>query len=310
MLKRNKMHEKLNFLIPLDFLPESESALTYAAAIGKNLDAKLHLLHILEEESPLYRIVISEKQREMIRIGASGKLDELAQKHLVPLKLPFTKTVLQGKVYSKIIEAVKKTRSQLIIMGRTDSSDMKKNLTGTNTMHIIKEANVPVITLRRKPRLPGCSHIILPLDLTKQTIIKASNAIILAKMLHAKITVVSFLTDDRKSIEIKFIQRLDEIRNTFEKLEVGCDVRLIPWSREDLYERLNRAVDELQGELVMIMTQQELNVTEFFIGSNAQEIINKSIFPVMSINPKSCEKKGIPDPLSHAFINPIQILDH
>jgi len=131
----------------------------------------------------------------------------------------------------------------------------------------------------------------------------------MAKMLNARITVISFLPDDRKSIEIKFIQRLDEIRNTFEKLDVSCGVRLIPFSGENLYKRLNKAVAELKGELVMIMTQQELNFTEFFIGSTAQEIINKSSFPVMSINPKSSEKTGIPDPLSNAFINPIQIFD-
>jgi universal stress protein E len=304
------MPDTLNLLIPLDFLPESESALEYAVAVGKSLNARLHLLHILEEESPLYRIVISDKQREMIRLGASEKLDELAEKHLVSESISYTRTVLQGKVYDKIIETARKTAAHIIIMGRTDSSDMKKNITGTNTMHIIKQANVPVITLRNKPKHPGCSHIILPLDLTKQTIIKASNAIIIAKLLNARITVISFLPDKRRSIEIKFIQRLDEIRNTFNKLDVSCGVRLIPCSEENLHKRLNKAVAEMKGDLVMIMTQQELNFTEFFIGSTAQEIINKSDFPVMSINPKSSERTGIPDPLSNAFINPIQILDH
>lgn len=304
------MPEKLNLLIPLDFLPESEAALEYAVEVGKNLYATIHMLHILEEESPLYRFVINDNQRDMIRRGASDKLDELADKIISPKNLPFTKTVLQGKVYDKIIEAVRRTRSDIIIMGRTDSSDMKKNITGTNTMHIIKEADVPVITLRKKPKHPDCTHVILPLDLTKQTIIKASNAIINARMLNASITVVSFLPDDRKSIEIRFIQRLDEIRKTFETLEVRCGVRLLPYSRENPGARLNNLVKELKGDLVMIMTQQELNFTEFFIGSHAQEIINRSNFPVMSINPKASEKSGIPDPMSEVFINPIQIFDH
>ena len=304
------MTEKPNLLVPLDFLPESELALEYAVTIGEKLEARLHLLHILEEESSLYRLIINDKQREMIRLGAAEKLEDLAGKYIGPSNLPFTKTVLQGKVYDKIIEAARQTRARIILMGRTDSSDMKKNITGTNTMHIIKQADVPVITLRKKPMHPGCAHIILPLDLTKQNIIKASNAIINARLLNARITVASFLQDDRKSIEIKFIQRLDQIRNIFEKLEVRCDVKLIPYSEEYLWKRLNKLVTELKGELVMIMTQQEMNFTEFFIGSHAQDIINKSDFPVMSINPKSREKSGIPDPLADAFINPIQILDH
>ncbi len=304
------MPDKLNFLVPIDFLPESESALEYAGGIGRDLGATLHLVHILEEESPLYHLVLNDEQRDLIRRGAADKLAELAGKILGPQNIPHTTGVLQGKIYDRIIEAAREVRASLIFMGRTDSSDMKKNITGTNTMHIIKEAMVPVVTLRRKPGRLACSHIILPLDLTKQTIIKASNAVTMARMLNARLTVVSFLPDEHKSTEIKFIQRLDVIRNVFEKLEVSCAVRLIPSRREDLYKRINKAIKELKGDLLMIMTQQELNFTEFFIGSRAQEIINKSDFPVLSINPLSGEKGGIPDSMTEAFINPIRILDH
>ena len=303
------MSTKTNFLIPLDFLPESGSALEYAVTIGKKLNATLHLIHIIEEESPLLQLVLNDEQRDMIHRGAADKLDELAEEIVSPTGIPYTTSVLQGKIYDQIILASQKVQSQLIIMGRTDSSDLKKNITGTNTMHIIKEANVPVITLRKRPEHPSCSHVILPLDLTKQTIVKASNAIVNARMLNARITVVSFLPDNRKSLEIKFIQRLDEIRKTFEMLEIKCEVKLLPYSEENTGIRLNKLVKELKGDLVMIMTQQELNFTEFFIGSHAQEIINKSDCPVMSINPKALEKRGIPDPMSEVFINPIQILD-
>jgi nucleotide-binding universal stress UspA family protein len=303
------MAEKINFLVPLDFLPESESALEYAVSVGKSLHATIHLVHIVEKESPLYRLVLDNRQRDMILRGASDKLDELARRIVNPSNLPFTTLVKKGKIYDMIIEAAHEVRADIIFMGRTDSSDMKKNITGTNTMHIIKEADIPVITLRRKPKHPGCSHIILPLDLTKQTIRKASNAIHEARLLNARITVLSFLPDDRKSIEIKFIQRLDEIRRIFEKLGIECGVRLVRHGGGDWIDQLNKETRELEGDLIMIMTQQELNITEYFIGSHAQGIINKSDFPVLSINPLSCEEAGIPDPLTKAFTDPIQIFD-
>ena len=41
------MTEKLNFLIPLDFNPESKAALEYAVTIARDLDAVLHLVYIL-----------------------------------------------------------------------------------------------------------------------------------------------------------------------------------------------------------------------------------------------------------------------
>jgi len=303
------MPVKQNYLIPVDFRGESQTALEYAQLVSQKTGAALHLVFIMEEETPLLKMVLKDEQRDMIRRGASDKLDELAGKVLSPSGTAFTTRIRQGKIYREIIESAMEVRADLIFMGRTDSSDIVKNFTGTNTMHIIKESSVPVITLRKKPEHPGFSHIILPLDLTKQTIIQASNAVSAAKMLGAKITVLSILREDSKALEIKFITRLDEIRNTFEKLSVECDVKLVMERSGSFDQILNKTIRELQGDLVMIMTQQEMNITEFFIGSSAQQVINRSEFPVLSINPLAPEVKIIPDPLLDVFLNPVQMFD-
>jgi nucleotide-binding universal stress UspA family protein len=299
-----------NFLVPIDFRPESEIALEYAASVALKVGATLHLVYILEEESPLLKLVLKDDQRDMILRGAADKLDEIAGKVLTGKNIPFTTNVRQGKVYKMIIEMAGEVKADFIFMGRTDSSDMMKNLAGTNTMHIIREANVPVITLHKKPEFFGSSHIILPLDLTKQTLKKASNAIAVARILDARITILSILREDSKSKEIKIIQKLDEIRTKIKSLDIDCNVKLIKNTIAAPHVILNDAVKELDGDLVMIMTQQELHMTEYFIGSVAQDIINRSDFPVLSINPLVREEKGIPDPMSEVFINPIQILDH
>ena len=47
-----------NFLVPIDFRPESETALEYAAFMAAPVGATLHLIYILEEESPLLKLVL------------------------------------------------------------------------------------------------------------------------------------------------------------------------------------------------------------------------------------------------------------
>ena len=299
-----------NFLVPIDFRPESEMALEYAASVAVKVGATLHLVYILEEESPLLKLVLKDDQRDMILRGAADKLDDAAGKVLTGKNIPFTTKIKQGKVYKLIIETAREVKADFIFMGRTDSSDMMKNFAGTNTMHIIRGADVPVITLRKKPEYFGCSHIILPLDLTKQTLKQASNAVAVARMLDARITIISILRTDSKSKEIKIISKLDEIRTKINSLDIDCDVKLIKNTIDAPHGILNDAVRELDGDLVMIMTQQELHITEYFIGSVAQDIINLSDFPVLSINPLVREEKGIPDPMAEVFINPIQMLDH
>jgi nucleotide-binding universal stress UspA family protein len=299
-----------NFLVPIDFRPESEIALKYAASIANRVKATLHLVHILEEESPLLKYVLKDDQRDMILRGAADKLDDAAGKVLTGKNIPFTTKIKKGKVYQMIIDTAREVKADFIFMGRTDSSDMMKNFAGTNTMHIIREADVPVITLRKKPEYFSSSHIVVPLDLAKQTIRKASNAVAVARMLDARITILSVLQEDSKGREIKYISRLDEIRTNLRSLDIDCDVKLIKNTTDKLHDILNDAVRELEGDLVMIMTQQELQITEYFVGSVAQDIINFSDFPVMSINPLVREGKGIPDPMAEVFINPIQMLDH
>ena len=299
-----------NFLAPIDFRPESEMALEYAASVAVKVGATLHLIYILEEESPLLKLVLKDDQRDMILRGAADKLDDAAGKVLTGKNIPFTTKIKQGKVYKMIIETAREVKADFIFMGRTDSSDMMKNFAGTNTMHIIRGADVPVITLRKKPEYFGCSHIILPLDLTKQTLKQASNAVAVARMLDARITIISILRTDSKSKEIKIISKLDEIRTKINSLDIDCDVKLIKNTIDAPHGILNDSVRELDGDLVMIMTQQELHITEYFIGSVAQDIINLSDFPVLSINPLVREEKGIPDPMAEVFINPIQMLDH
>ncbi len=299
-----------NFLVPIDFRPESEMALEYAAFIANKVGATLHLIYVLEEESPLLKLVLKDEQRDMILRGASDKLDDAAGKVLTAKNIPFTTAIKQGKVYKMIIETASEVKADFIFMGRTDSSDMMKNFAGTNTMHIIKGADVPVITLRKKPEYFGCAHIILPLDLTKQTLKQAETAVAVARMLDARLTILSVLQEDSKGKEIKYISKLDEIRTNLRKLEVDCDVKLIKNSTDAPNIILNDAVRELEGDLVMISTQQELHISEYFVGSVAQDIINRSDFPVMSINPLVREEKAIPDPMEEVFINPIQMFDH
>jgi nucleotide-binding universal stress UspA family protein len=303
------MSAQQNYLVPVDFRGESQTALEYAHLVGRKTNATLHLLFILEEETPLLKMVLKDEQRDMIHRGASDKLDELAGKILSPGGTAFTTQIKQGKIYQEIINTAKEVNADLIFMGRTDSSDMVKNFTGTNTMHIIRESEVPVITIRNRPVYFGCEHIILPLDLTKQSIVKASNAVALARMLDARITVLSILQESSKAQEIKFITRLDEIRNTIEQLNIECGIKLVIEKSGSFDHLLNQAVKDLQGDLVMIMTQQEMNITDFFVGSAAQQIINRSEFPVLSINPLAPEINIIPDPLVNVFLNPVQIFD-
>jgi len=299
-----------HLLVPIDFKPESLAALDYAIKIADTIEADIHLLYVIEIENPLLKMVLTEDQRGLIIEGAKNKLEALSLEKSALCNGTICTRVSQGKIYSQIVESAVESKADLIIMGRKDSSDMVKNFTGTNTLHIIRESNIPVITLKKEISDADCKHILLPLDLSKQVIKQVSNSIQMAQLLSARVSIVSVLPVDSASLEIKYSTRLNDIRTLFEDYKIPCQYNLIKKINPDLYNIFNEHAREVGADLIVIMTQQELNFTQFFIGSKAQEVINKADIPVLSITPTMDKSDDIPDDLITNLLDPINILKY
>jgi len=297
-------------LVPIDFKPESLTALDYAIVIATSIQADIHLLYVIEIESPILKMVLTDEQKELIVEGAAKKMNTLIKEKSVASGRPFHKHILQGKIYDKIVETAVAIKAEMIIMGRKDSSDMVKNFTGTNTLHIIRESNIPVITLKRESIITGCKHILLPLDLSKQVFKQVCSSIHIAHLLSARISIVSVLTVDRASVEINYSVRLNDLRELFEKSGITCTYKLIKDPSPDLTVILNSYAREIKADMLITMTQQELNFTEYFIGSVAQELINRSDVPVLSVTPTIKEYEHIPDEFITKLVDPINILKY
>lgn len=304
------MTKKFNILVAFDFKPESEAALDYALGVGKKLAAAVHVLYILEDETPFLRMVITNEQRKLMKRGADDKLKKMIHEKTQD-KYPGIKTIIkQGKVYQMILDTAKEISADFIFMGRTDSIGMVKNFLGTNTMHLVRESAVPVITLKKPAKEACCRHFLLPLDLTKQTHKQVSRAINGARILEASITIVTVLSENLVSLKIKFSTRLREIADIINCFNIKCDYKLIIDTKPVWSKLLNKLAKETNADIVAIMTQQELDFTEYFIGSTAQEIIDNSDLPVLSLTPVKRGPSILSDEMTDILINPIQILDY
>lgn len=172
----------------------------------------------------------------------------------------------------------------------SDNSDpVGKRMMGTNTSRVIRSAPCPVITINGFDHYNGCRSILLPMDLTKVTTQKVGWAIDIAKLYGANIRAVSALwsVNDSKIVG-KLSKLMKEVRVEIEKAGVQCDTEIIKTPEGEKthvpaileYARAKGDID-----LIVIMTQQEFSIIEFFIGSNAQEFIRSSEIPIVSIVP-------------------------
>lgn len=303
------MSEQPTILVPVDYRPQSMAAYEYAKIVAEATSCSLTLLYVIEEQGFFTKKILNKEQRAAIIHKAESTLKELIQndKNLKVRGISAFPIIQKGKVYQRIIKIAAEIKPKLIIMGRTDSSNFKKNIAGTNTHHIVSEANTPVITIKGCDEVTTTNHILLPLDLTHPVREKIAKAIEMAKFLDAKICVLAVLQSNWLSKKIKFKKILNEIKRIFNKYNIECNTYLKITKKSPISKIINDFALEIKADMIMLMTQQEMNIHEYFIGSTAQEIINESDLPVLTIIPHPELKIDIKHHLFKALVDPMRI---
>lgn len=282
----NNLNKPDVILVPLDFSEQSTIALEQAVSLSKAFHSEVHLLSVLEDDFSLSRL-FSESDSEEVLNKLRSKLEEFAKEKEGEFGVSLTTHVVTGSIYEQIAKTADLLNAQFIVMGTTGTPTLKKKFIGSNALRVVRESHVPVITIKGKHHRKGCQNIILPLDLTKETKEKVAKAIEFAKTFGSVIRVVSVLMTTDEFIVNRLTRQLDQAKKSIEASGVNCTAEIVrdPKGSQTLVESIIDYANKSKGDLIMIMTQQELDFTDYFIGSAAQGVINKSDIPVLSIIP-------------------------
>ncbi|MCP4910183.1 MAG: universal stress protein [Bacteroidetes bacterium] len=275
-------------LVPIDFNEQSIHALERSQVTAPFLGLDIVLLYVYEENGFTSSLISSST----IDIMIQEKLDQAAEEIIQKSRIDVTTCIRKGKVYTEILKAAEEFKSKFILMGTNNSSEnirMSKNTIGSNTLKVVRQSSIPVITINGKEVTRFVHNILLPLDLTKETRQKVTNAIDVAKAFGAGINVVSVLwSKNNKDLKEELLQQLNQVKWFIEEQNIRCESELLESSGGEkmLVPKLLEFVD-LKGniDLIMIMTQQENKLVEYFLGSAAQSIIRMSKVAVMTVTP-------------------------
>jgi nucleotide-binding universal stress UspA family protein len=273
-------------LVPIDYSEQSLIALEQAVNLSKVFHSEIHLLNVIEDD--LFHKVFSADDSAEIRTKVHGKLqalvNEVAEKHSIKVE----PHVVSGKIYDQVAILSEALNVAFVVMGTNGSVGLKKKFIGSNALRVVRESKHPVITIKGKLHRKGCQNIVLPLDLTKETREKVGQAIEFAKKFGSIVRIVSVLQTSDEFVVNRLTRQLDQAKKYMMDHGVDCTAEIIRDTKGEhsLAESILDYATKIKGDLIMIMTQQEEDFTEFFIGSAAQEIINTSDIPVLSITPK------------------------
>jgi nucleotide-binding universal stress UspA family protein len=281
-----------SLLVAVDFNDQSMVAMRQSFNMARLLNNEIILLYVLEQ-ADISNTLFSREQDVGILSTINGKLENTAAEISSTHGLKTTPLLRKGKVHSTILRTAADYNSRFIFMGTNDTAKaglLEKNLLGSNTSKVIRQSKVPVISINGEHHYDGCRSILLPLDLTKETRQKVTHAIEMARLFDATIKVMSVLWDKNdKEASMQLERQMAQVKKFIAdaSIKIHAEILSVEGGQRELVPTIFDYADK-QGDvdLIMIMTQQENRLVEFFIGSAAQQIIRQSKIPVMSIIPK------------------------
>lgn len=275
-----------HIVIPIDFSEQSLIALNQTYNLARLTKSDITLLHVIDGDmfSAMISIFGDKEEKEKIyREGINVELEKLANEARAKSGLDIKTRIEKGKIYDCVNEVATELEAAFIVMGTSGTPTIKKKVIGSNAVRVIGDAPCPVITIKGKEHSAGCKTIVLPLDLSKETKEKVGKCIEIATFFNSAVKVMSIVNTDDEFFTNKLTRQMNQVLEFLTESGITCTGEFV--KDDNIAEGVLNYAEKVKADLIIIMTQQELEFTDYFIGTASAHIINHSEIPVCSIRP-------------------------
>jgi nucleotide-binding universal stress UspA family protein len=269
-------------LVAIDFSKTSINALAYGIHLANKAGADVQMVWVdnTTSDEVVFEGFAHEERNE--KVALLKDLQEKYSKSLKGGKLDFK--TRKGKVYLEIALQAKSSSADLIITGTHGVSGFEEFWIGSNAYRIVTNAPCPVITLRHDAKIADIGKIVIPIDSSQETRQKIPIAAQVAQLCNSEIHILSLYSTPLKSVQ----KRVDNYAMHVAEYCEERKIRHVSIKKES--ENITRTtIDYAEGvgaDLIAIMTEQETTTANIFLGPYAQQMVNHSPVPVLSMRAK------------------------
>ncbi|MFZ4399569.1 MAG: universal stress protein [Bacteroidales bacterium] len=269
-------------IVAIDFSKGSLYALELAIDIANKTNANIMMVWVDSE---------TDTDSEFLAMGSESRNDakmhiEKIQKEFQPKLVNSTLSfkLRRGRVYSEIANQAKYNDADLIIAGTHGASGFEKMWMGSNAFRIVTYAPCPVITVRYGFNFnKKLERILLPIDSSSDTRQKVPFACRMAKYFDAEIHILGLYTTTLKAIRRKVDTYVEQVEKYMDENHAKHVTSFL-----EADNTTTTTIDysqQINADLIVIMTEQEKTAANFWLGPYAQQMVNNSPIPVLSIQP-------------------------
>lgn len=265
-----RLKERGIILIPVDFTEQSLVAIKQSYNLARYTHSRIVLLHCYEKRG-------MERFEEM---------KELAKKTEQESGLPTDFMTVKGNVYEETNNVAKEIGANLIMVGLESHIEFK-DIFKPSAFSMVRKAPCPVITIRGKDNRDGCENILLPLDLSPESREKVDVAIQFAKYYNAAVRLLALFSPDDEGYENQLLAYAYQVKQFIKSKGIPCSNKSI--GTDDIAKTVVEYANKIEADLIIVMNKPNLNIKEFFSGTDVQKIVDISNIPVMIVNPMKRE---------------------
>lgn len=259
-------------VVGFDFSSGSAYAVDLAIDIANRWQSNIRLVYVKEKK----------EDEAPIRAEIERRIDGVA--HLLKgIKLEYV--LREGKPADELCAQAKEDNAELLIVGTHGMSGMRKSLLGPNSYRTIEQSPVPVLIVREDFNFnKDLESIVVPIDSSDDTRQKVGKAAMFAKTFGSTIHLLGLYTSTTAEIKrivnnyVKFVERY------LDKNEVKYITKYFVVEKNVTETTLEYA-RQVNADLIAIMTEQETRFASLIMGTHAQQMINESTIPVLTVRP-------------------------
>ncbi len=252
-----------HILIPFDNSESARVALRTAVNLTKKFSAKMTLVFVnanADTEKKIKKIIEKVKDRTGQEIY-----------YLRP----------SGRPYHEIVQAAKTTGADLIIMGTHGAGGVQEFFIGSNAYRVVSSSPVPVITMRESFEKANFDRIVVPIDDSTESRQKVPMVQRIAHYFDAEVYVLAASKWDGDDVRRRVTRYGEQVKELLEEQEIKTHLQTSFGG--NIANATMDYGDSVDADLIIAMSETESSAG-FFMGANAQRLVNHSEIPVLTVH--------------------------
>ncbi len=269
-------------MIPVDFTPVSLRALEFAASLPSTASVQLHLVHVIK---------VSEADWAC-NTGSSETLDKVAiqrqvmeaEQQLAELKKQAGSStiikVLFGGLTTSLTAYDLQQPIDLIIMGTAGAVGWQEKLSGSTAQHVVRYAEIPLITLHQHASITPVQHILMVSDfVARQHDAKGLKTIkMLQALFNARLHLLQIIDQEEVTNTEHILRGMQQFAGTHHLQNYELHLQ----SDYQVPQGVRNFNEASQMDLVCIGTHARKGISHLFYGSIAETLVNRCIRPLLT----------------------------